>query len=960
MNIRLRGTPLLFGLALLAVGCSPTGQADLAETRPGQTSTTTPASTETPLPSPTQTATATASPTATATPVLPLGLPAINASNVANLRGVTTLGGGGPWFLQYTLDGSRLVVVSEVVEVFEIPGLRSTQRFQLPIGSGMQPGDLILSPGGRWLAQIEDGRARLWDLTRGSSRLLNEDVLFCLSVEFSPTDESLLMTADCHGWNPPEFSRVRLVRASDGHVLVDVNSKEGALSPDGQILAAASVTDRTITLWNARSGDLIGDIAGLGRTACPQTFPGLRLPQWLDPREGQAENLRSCMRFSPDSRFLAVSSQYGVLLWDVEEGRQASVFPGVARPSFSRDGRRLLLDRSEGVAIYDMADFHQSYYSATGDNPSLSPDGTYLATVGYVQLAPHESAPVGLVLTNLETRTRLSIPGYWRVEFVAGSDLVLVSNPAWIRSTRVACYSLEDGQELFVLEGQTDPISIPDGESFLTTSDGTIRQWSLTDGSLLRAYTGHMPSVTPDGGAFVSLWGSQILLHPLAEGIEPAETAIGTSPRAIGFLPSDGSVIEYGMTGVRLLDPLTMHEVATLPEDAIVSPTGHVYAIPVGETTELRRVDTRVRLHALSTGRPELLEFSTDGALLAVAQETDEVSVWNALSGEQELLVRRSGLILHMLIAPGDDYLVLVTRSRSGYAVETVHVLDIRSGVEVLSRTYECEETYVRSPGMPIAISPDGSLLAMGGDGCSIAVATLPYGTELLRLQGGHAEGGHMAFSAGGDLLATAFDPDEVSLWDIETGDQVRVLPAGATGLSLNDYPQVSFSLDGDYFAVANGVRAAFWGAPANTNEVRSIPIRLIRVQITTTSDWTSLLLPSGSTWVEPRTVSVSEEATFAGISNGRIHLDQSLDRASGGERVVLAMDVSLMNADPVAVTFEIQRGNIGSTQVDLFNMAGGTPVLIGTFTWGGIAGTDGLNPYRFSVDSTLLGATAP
>ncbi len=65
-------------------------------------------------------------------------------------------------------------------------------------------------------------------------------------------------------------------------------------------------------------------------------------------------------------------------------------------------------------------------------------------------------------------------------------------------------------------------------------------------------------------------------------------------------------------------------------------------------------------------------------------------------------------------------------------------------------------------------------------------------------------------------------------------------------------------------------------------------------------------------------------------------------------------------NVDPDGVLeFVIQRGSIGWTRVESFDLTGAEPVLVATTTWGGIARTDGFNPYAFSLQaSSLIGAT--
>ncbi len=108
-----------------------------------------------------------------------------------------------------------------------------------------------------------------------------------------------------------------------------------------------------------------------------------------------------------------------------------------------------------------------------------------------------------------------------------------------------------------------------------------------------------------------------------------------------------------------------------------------------------------------------------------------------------------------------------------------------------------------------------------------------------------------------------------------------------------------------------------------------------VLIHITTTSDWTNLRLVSGGTWVNPTTVSSSPEATAATIEGNLISLSQPLARAQAGQEVEITLNVFFSDLIPHdQVVFDIQRGFIGSTQVEISAYTGGQPVLLKTFTW--------------------------
>ncbi len=83
---------------------------------------------------------------------------------------------------------------------------------------------------------------------------------------------------------------------------------------------------------------------------------------------------------------------------------------------------------------------------------------------------------------------------------------------------------------------------------------------------------------------------------------------------------------------------------------------------------------------------------------------------------------------------------------------------------------------------------------------------------------------------------------------------------------------------------------------------------------------------------------SVSEGATSAGPEGNRIGLTQSLDDAESGAQVNLTMDIYLGDIDPEGeVAFEIGRGHLGSTTVQILVHHGTDLLEAGNFTWAGV-----------------------
>ena len=132
------------------------------------------------------------------------------------------------------------------------------------------------------------------------------------------------------------------------------------------------------------------------------------------------------------------------------------------------------------------------------------------------------------------------------------------------------------------------------------------------------------------------------------------------------------------------------------------------------------------------------------------------------------------------------------------------------------------------------------------------------------------------------------------------------------------------------------------------------------RIQITTTSDWTTLNVVSGGAWIRPELVSTDSGSGQAEIEAGdHFLLRQPLADAESGKQVQMTWDVQFSGLDPAGkVILEIDRGNLGASEVKIFNYLGDTPVVVKTFQWGEV--TSGRNPLKVEIPTSALLNPAP
>jgi WD40 repeat protein len=574
------------------------------------------------------------------------------------------------------------------------------------------------------------------------SRLVHLNELPLLCRAFEPEIPHPYLTA----WHSlPDLPHPALIRTLQGHSS-EVTSC--AVSPQGDYIVSASSDDRTLKVWDARTGEV-------------------RLTL-----EGHAGWVNGCV-VSPDGDYIVSASSDSTLkVWDARTGEVRLTLKGhtfvVSGCAVSPQGDYIVSASADStLKVWDARtgevrltlEGHAGWVTSC----AVSPDGDYIVSA---------SADSTLKVWDARTgKVRLTLRGHSsevRGCAVSPDGDYIVSASA---DSTLKVWDAHTGEVRLTLKGHTNVVRgcavSPDGDYIVSaSSDNALKVWDARTGKVRLTLRGHSSEVR---GCAVSPDGSYIIS--------------ASSDRTLKVWASTGTV------------RLTLQGHTNIVRGCAVSLQGD-YIVSASDDRTLKVWDAR-------TGEVRLtLEGHTDwvrgcavspqGDYIVSASDDRTLKVWDARTGEVRLTLKgHAGLVTGCVVSPQGDYIVSASDDR------TLKVWDARTGEVRL--TLQGHSSEVNG----CAVSPDGDYIVSVSSDRTLKVWDARTGEVRLTLKGHTFVVRGCAVSPDGAYIVSASSDSTLKVWDARTGE-VRLTLKGHTFVVRG----CAVSPDGSYIISASSDNA--------------------------------------------------------------------------------------------------------------------------------------------------------